>query len=192
MILGCDKVHLTGLRCPRLRPLYSKLSCRNHSFARNRSSAHNHSWLRSNRRSSCGGRSCRCRRAGSNDGGSKNCSSSTRNRSSAHNHSSIRKRSSTHKHSWLRSNRHSSSCRTGLSGRRASSSGERKDCSSSIRSHSSAHNHSFVHKHNSTRSHSHSCCRRTDRRRHSRFRPSRAPGRRQASQRQNIGSSGNS
>ncbi len=175
------EIRLTGLSCPRLRTRHSKLTCCNHSSAvRNRSSARSHSWLRSRNRSSCGhGRSCRYRRASSNDD-RKDCSSSThshssaRNRSFAHKHSSIRKRSSTHKHSWLRSSRSSSSCGTGPSGHPTSSNDEHKDCSTS-HSRSSARNHSFVHKHSSTRSHSHSCCRRTDRRRHSRFRPSRAP-----------------
>lgn len=181
---------LTVLMCTRLRTLHGKLTCCSRSSVGNRSSARNRSWLRSSSRSSCGsGRCCRGPRASSSDGGSRYCSNSIRNRSSARSHSFVRNRSSAHKHSWLRSNRSygDGKCRTD---RRASSSdGGSRHCSSSTGSRSSAHNHSFVHKHSSARSRSHSCCRHIDRRRHSRFRPSRAPWRRQSSQRQDIGSS---
>ena len=54
---------------------------------------------------------------------------------------------------------------------------------SSVRNRSSAHNHSFVH--SSSLSHSHSCRRQTEER-IGVHRPNPAPGRRQASQRQNI------
>jgi hypothetical protein len=218
LFFSCAEVRPTVLMCTGLRTLHSKLTCHSRSSAvRNRSSARNRSWLRSHNRSSSGStRTCHERdrkgRSSSSDGCSKNCSSSIRNHSSAHNRSSFRS------HSFVRnrsSSRSHSSARNRKKLRSSSSSGstrtcherDRKDRSSSIcvgssccsknsrshssvRNHSSSHIHSFVHNHSSFRSHSHSCCRRTDRRRHSRFRPSRAPGRRQASQRQNIGSSG--
>src|SRR4051794_35254027 len=104
---GCAEVRLTVLLCAGLRALHSKPTCRNRNRRRcssNRSSARNHSWLRSSSRSCCGNGTChggyRKDRSSSNDGSRTNCSSSIRNRSSARSHSSSRNRSSFRSHSF--------------------------------------------------------------------------------------------
>ena len=158
--VGRAEVRLTVLLCAGLRTLHRKLTCRNRS----------HSCSSRNRRS---------------------CSS---NRSSAHKHSWLRSSSSCGKRTCHGSYRKDRSSSSGVGSSYCSKNSRSHSFAhnrSSFRSHSSSHNHSSDHKHSSFRNNrSHSCCRRKDRRRHSRFRPSRAPGRRQASQRQNIGSSG--
>jgi hypothetical protein len=168
------------------------------SSCRNRSSAlRSSSWARSSSRGGSGtGRAGRLR--GSSACGSRtNRSRTIRSRSSARRRSSLRTRSFAHSSSWaLRSSSWARSSRcggsgTGHAGRPRGGSG---DGSKTTRSRSSAHRHSFLRSsssaHRSSNWARNSHFRPAGQRTHSRFRPCRAPGRRQASQRQNIGSSG--